>query len=126
MKYLKNSLSLFNTGQIYINETFPDDFRAKFGAFMQSGAPIGVILDSIVGRFVTPMNRINEHQNLCKPVKKRKKRLFDYFRYDIAISSNLNAFSILSIYECSYTIRLTIESFCIIDCLFRKTVLIRI
>ena len=33
------------TGQTYINETFPDKFRAKFGAFMQSGAPVGVILD---------------------------------------------------------------------------------
>ena len=42
---------------------------------MQSGAPIGVILDSIVGRFVTPMNRINEHQNLCKPVKKEEKKI---------------------------------------------------
>ena len=43
------------TGQIYINETFPDDLRAKFGAFMQSGAPIGVILASIVGGVVTPI-----------------------------------------------------------------------
>ena len=43
------------TGQIYINETFPDNLRAKFGAFMQSGAPIGVILASIVGGLVTPI-----------------------------------------------------------------------
>ena len=43
------------TGQIYINETFPDDLRAKFGAFMQSGAPVGVILASIVGGVVTPV-----------------------------------------------------------------------
>jgi MFS family permease len=43
------------TGQIYINETFPDDLRAKFGAFMQSGAPVGVILASIVGGVVTPI-----------------------------------------------------------------------
>ncbi len=42
------------TGQIYISETFPDDLRAKFGAFMQSGAPVGVILASIVGGVVTP------------------------------------------------------------------------
>ena len=43
------------TGQTYINETFPDDLRAKFGAFMQSGAPVGVILASIVGGVVTPV-----------------------------------------------------------------------
>lgn len=43
------------TGQIYINETFPDNLRAKFGAFMQSGAPVGVILASIVGGIVTPV-----------------------------------------------------------------------
>lgn len=42
------------TGQIYINETFPDDLRAKFGAFMQSGAPVGVILASLVGGFISP------------------------------------------------------------------------
>lgn len=43
------------TGQIYISETFPDNLRAKFGAFMQSGAPVGVILASIVGGVVTPL-----------------------------------------------------------------------
>ena len=43
------------TGQIYINETFPDNLRAKFGAFMQSGAPVGVILASIVGGLVSPI-----------------------------------------------------------------------
>lgn len=43
------------TGQIYINETFPDNLRAKFGAFMQSGAPIGVILASIVGGIISPI-----------------------------------------------------------------------
>ena len=43
------------TGQIYINETFPDNLRAKFGAFMQSGAPVGVILASIVGGVITPL-----------------------------------------------------------------------
>ncbi len=43
------------TGQTYINETFPDHLRAKFGAFMQSGAPVGVILASIVGGIVTPI-----------------------------------------------------------------------
>ena len=43
------------TGQTYINETFPDNLRAKFGAFMQSGAPVGVILASLVGGLVTPL-----------------------------------------------------------------------
>ena len=43
------------TGQIYINETFPDKLRAKYGAFMQSGAPVGVILSSIVGGVITPI-----------------------------------------------------------------------
>lgn len=43
------------TGQIYINETFSDKLRAKFGAFMQSGAPVGVILAAIVGGLVCPI-----------------------------------------------------------------------
>lgn len=43
------------TGQIYISETFPDKLRAKFGAFMQSGAPVGVILASIVGGMISPI-----------------------------------------------------------------------
>ena len=43
------------TGQTYINETFPDKFRAKFGAFMQSGAPVGVILAAIVGGIISPI-----------------------------------------------------------------------
>lgn len=43
------------TGQIYINETFPDHLRAKFGAFMQSGAPVGVILAAIVGGIISPI-----------------------------------------------------------------------
>ena len=41
-------------GQTYINETFPDKLRAKFGAFMQSGAPVGVILAAIVGGLISP------------------------------------------------------------------------
>ena len=45
----------WGTGQTYINETFPDDLRAKFGAFMQSGAPVGVILAALVGGFITPV-----------------------------------------------------------------------
>ncbi|MBQ2963000.1 MFS transporter [Methanobrevibacter sp.] len=45
----------WGTGQTYINETFPDKLRAKYGAFMQSGAPVGVILASLVGGLVTPV-----------------------------------------------------------------------
>ena len=45
----------WGTGQTYINETFPDDLRAKFGAFMQSGAPVGVILAALVGGLLSPI-----------------------------------------------------------------------
>ena len=45
----------WGTGQTYINETFPDDLRAKYGAFMQSGAPVGVILAAAVGGFIAPV-----------------------------------------------------------------------
>ena len=41
--------------QIYISETFRDNLRTKYDAFMQSGAPVGVILASIVGGLVTPI-----------------------------------------------------------------------
>lgn len=43
------------TGQTYISETFPPKVRGRYGAFMQSGAPIGVILASIVGGFLAPI-----------------------------------------------------------------------
>lgn len=43
------------TGQIYITETFPEHLRAKFGAFMQSGAPVGVILASLIGGIISPI-----------------------------------------------------------------------
>ncbi len=43
------------TGQTYIGETFPAKFRGRFGSFMQTGAPIGIILASIVGGFLTPI-----------------------------------------------------------------------
>jgi len=42
-------------GQTYISETFPPKVRGRYGAFMQSGAPIGVILASIVGGFLAPI-----------------------------------------------------------------------
>ncbi|MEM4658784.1 MAG: MFS transporter [Candidatus Methanosuratincola sp.] len=43
------------TGQTYIGETFPPKVRGRYGAFMQTGAPIGIILASLVGGFVEPV-----------------------------------------------------------------------
>jgi len=45
----------WGTGQTYIGETFPPKVRGKFGAFMQTGAPIGIALASLVGGYVTPV-----------------------------------------------------------------------
>ena len=42
------------TGQTYVGETFPAKVRGRYGAFMQTGAPIGIVLASIVGGFITP------------------------------------------------------------------------
>jgi len=42
------------TGQTYVGETFPAHVRGRYGAFMQTGAPIGVALASVVGGFVSP------------------------------------------------------------------------
>ena len=42
------------TGQTYVCETFPPKMRGRFGAFMQTGAPLGIALASIIGGFVTP------------------------------------------------------------------------
>jgi MFS family permease len=42
------------TGQTYVGETFPPKMRGRYGAFMQTGAPIGIALASIVGGFVAP------------------------------------------------------------------------
>ncbi|MBI5186451.1 MAG: MFS transporter [Nitrospinae bacterium] len=42
------------TGQTYIGETFPPKVRGRYGAFMQTGAPVGMALASIVGGFLTP------------------------------------------------------------------------
>ncbi|OGP81344.1 MAG: MFS transporter [Deltaproteobacteria bacterium RBG_13_65_10] len=42
------------TGQTYVGETFPPRVRGRYGAFMQTGAPIGVALASLVGGFVAP------------------------------------------------------------------------
>ena len=43
------------TGQTYIGETFPPKVRGKYSAFMQTGAPIGVGLASIVGGLIAPV-----------------------------------------------------------------------
>lgn len=40
------------TGQTYISETFPAKQRGRYGAFMQTGAPFGIVLASIVGGFL--------------------------------------------------------------------------
>ena len=42
------------TGQAYVAETFPPKMRGRFGGLMQTGAPIGVAVASIVGGFVQP------------------------------------------------------------------------
>ncbi|MBI5680764.1 MAG: MFS transporter [Methanobacterium sp.] len=42
------------TGQTYIGETFPAKLRGRYGSFMQTGAPIGIILASVVGGFLAP------------------------------------------------------------------------
>ncbi len=43
------------TGQTYVGEAFPARVRGRYGAFMQTGAPIGVALASAVGGFVAPV-----------------------------------------------------------------------
>jgi MFS family permease len=43
------------TGQTYVCETFPPKVRGRYGAFMQTGAPIGIAVASVVGGFVTPL-----------------------------------------------------------------------
>lgn len=43
------------TGQTYVGETFPPAVRARYAAFMQTGAPIGIVLASIVGGFLQPV-----------------------------------------------------------------------
>ncbi|HEX9006957.1 MAG TPA: MFS transporter, partial [Bacteroidota bacterium] len=42
------------TGQTYVGESFPAHVRGRYGAFMQTGAPIGVALASLVGGFLAP------------------------------------------------------------------------
>lgn len=42
------------TGQTLVGETFPARMRARFAAVMQTGAPLGIALASIVGGFIEP------------------------------------------------------------------------
>jgi MFS family permease len=42
------------TGQTLVGETFPARMRARFAAIMQTGAPLGVALASLVGGFLEP------------------------------------------------------------------------
>jgi MFS family permease len=42
------------TGQTYVGESFPPNVRGRYGAVMQTGAPVGIVLASIIGGFVAP------------------------------------------------------------------------
>jgi MFS family permease len=42
------------TGQTYVGESFPPKVRGRYGAMMQTGAPFGIVLASLVGGFVAP------------------------------------------------------------------------
>lgn len=42
------------TGQTYVGETFPPRVRGRYGAMMQTGAPFGIVLASLVGGFLAP------------------------------------------------------------------------
>jgi MFS family permease len=42
------------TGQTYIGETFPAKVRGRFGSLMQTGAPLGIALASLVSGFLLP------------------------------------------------------------------------
>lgn len=42
------------TGQTYVGESFPSRMRGRYGAVMQTGAPFGILLASLIGGFVAP------------------------------------------------------------------------
>lgn len=42
------------TGQTYVGETFHPQVRGRYGAYMQTGAPIGIAVASVIGGFVAP------------------------------------------------------------------------
>lgn len=41
-------------GQTFIGETFPAKMRGRYGAYMQTGAPLGIALAAVVGSFFAP------------------------------------------------------------------------
>ena len=43
------------TGQTYVSETFPAKVRGRYCAFMQTGAPIGIAIASLVGGMLSPV-----------------------------------------------------------------------
>ncbi|MFZ1978696.1 MAG: MFS transporter [Bacteroidota bacterium] len=43
------------TGQTYVGESFPPKVRGRYCAMMQTGAPFGIVLASIVGGFAAPV-----------------------------------------------------------------------
>lgn len=43
------------TGQTFIGETFPAKMRGRYGAFMQTGAPLGIALATIIGGYLAPV-----------------------------------------------------------------------
>jgi MFS family permease len=43
------------TGQSFIGETFPAKNRGRYGAFMQTGAPVGIALATVIGGYVAPI-----------------------------------------------------------------------
>jgi MFS family permease len=45
----------WGTGQTYVGETFPAKVRGRYCAFMQTGAPIGIALASVVGGLLAPV-----------------------------------------------------------------------
>lgn len=45
----------WGTGQTYIGETFPARVRGRYCAFMQTGAPLGIALASLVGGLLSPV-----------------------------------------------------------------------
>ena len=44
----------WGTGQTYVGEAFPPKVRGRFGALMQTGAPIGIALASVIGGYLAP------------------------------------------------------------------------
>src|SRR5271157_2730303 len=45
----------WGTGQTYIGETFPAKVRGRYCSMMQTGAPLGIALASVVGGMLSPV-----------------------------------------------------------------------